>query len=49
VLAATTPLGRWINAVDVAETINFMALDSGYITGQMLILDGGMTSGINGI
>ena len=49
VLAATTTLGRWINAVDVAETINFMALDSGYITGQMLILDGGMTSGINGI
>lgn len=48
-LAATTPLGRWISAPDVAETINFLALESGYITGQMLVLDGGMTSGINGV
>ena len=48
-LAATTPLGRWISATDVAESINFLALESGYITGQMLVLDGGMTSGINGV
>lgn len=47
--AATTPLGRWITAQDVADTICFLALESGYITGQMLVLDGGMTSGINGV
>ena len=49
VLKANTPRGHWISAGDVAGTVSFLALDSGYITGQMLVLDGGMTSGINGI
>jgi 3-oxoacyl-[acyl-carrier protein] reductase len=49
VAAATTPLGRWMTSSDVAETVSFLALDSGYLTGQMLVLDGGMTSGINGV
>ena len=47
--AATTPLGRWIAPEEVAATLTFLALDSGYITGQMLVLDGGMTSGVNGV
>jgi len=47
--AATTPLGRWIEPEEVAEAIAFLALESGYISGQMLILDGGMTAGVNGI
>ena len=46
---ANTPLGRWISAADVAETIAFFTLESGYVTGQMLVLDGGMTSGVNGL
>lgn len=48
VLAATTPLQRWIEPVDVAKSVAFLLLDSGYITGQMLIMDGGLTAGING-
>jgi NAD(P)-dependent dehydrogenase (short-subunit alcohol dehydrogenase family) len=40
VYAATTPLGRWIEPEDVAETVAFRALESGYIAGQMLVLDG---------
>jgi NAD(P)-dependent dehydrogenase (short-subunit alcohol dehydrogenase family) len=47
--AAKTPLGRWITAEEVAGTLAFLSLDSGYITGQMLVLDGGMTGGINGV
>jgi NAD(P)-dependent dehydrogenase (short-subunit alcohol dehydrogenase family) len=47
--AAKTPLGRWIRPDEVAGTIAFLGLDSGYITGQMLVLDGGMTGGINGV
>jgi hypothetical protein len=47
--AATTPLGRWITPEEVVATLAFLALDSGYITGQMLVLDGGMTSGVNGV
>jgi pteridine reductase len=48
VLAATTPLQRWAEPVDVAKSIAFLVLDSGYISGQMLIMDGGLTAGING-
>ncbi len=48
VLAANTPLGRWAEPVDVAKSIAFLVLDSGYISGQMLIMDGGLTAGVNG-
>ena len=48
VLASTTPLQRWAEPVDVAKSIAFLVLDSGYLTGQMLIMDGGLTAGING-
>lgn len=44
----TTPLGRWVEADDIAATVAFLTLSSGYISGQMLVLDGGMTSGVNG-
>jgi NAD(P)-dependent dehydrogenase (short-subunit alcohol dehydrogenase family) len=43
------PLGRWLSVAEVAGTINFLCLDSGYMTGQMLVLDGGMTGGLNGV
>jgi pteridine reductase len=49
VQALTTPLQRWITPQDIAKSIAFLVLDSGYITGQMLVLDGGMTAGVNGI
>lgn len=48
VLAATTPLRRWAEPVDVAMSIAFLVLDSNYITGQLLIMDGGLTGGGNG-
>ncbi len=48
ILSATTPLQRWVEPVDVAKSIAFLVLDSGYISGQMLIMDGGLTAGING-
>jgi len=47
--AAKTPLGRWITADEVAGTLAFLSLDSGYMSGQMLVLDGGMTGGLNGV
>jgi NAD(P)-dependent dehydrogenase (short-subunit alcohol dehydrogenase family) len=47
--AAKTPLGRWITPEEVAGTLAFLSLDSGYMTGQMLVLDGGMTGGLNGV
>ncbi len=48
VRAFTPPLPRWIEPVDVAKSVAFLVLDAGYISGQMLIMDCGMTSGING-
>jgi NAD(P)-dependent dehydrogenase (short-subunit alcohol dehydrogenase family) len=49
VAAAKTPLGRWITPQEVAGTLAFLSLDSGYMSGQMLVLDGGMTGGLNGV
>lgn len=49
VQAATTPLGRWITPLEVAKTLTFLCLDSGYMSGQSLVLDGGMTGGCNGV
>jgi NAD(P)-dependent dehydrogenase (short-subunit alcohol dehydrogenase family) len=40
------PLGRFGEPADVADAVAFLASsDSGYITGQTLILDGGLTLG----
>jgi NAD(P)-dependent dehydrogenase (short-subunit alcohol dehydrogenase family) len=44
-----TPLGRWLSVEEVTGTLDFLCLDSGYMTGQMLVLDGGMTGGMNGV
>lgn len=48
VLASTTPLQRWAEPVDVAKCLAFLVLDSGYITGQLWVMDGGLTAGGNG-
>jgi NAD(P)-dependent dehydrogenase (short-subunit alcohol dehydrogenase family) len=47
--AAKTPIGHWITPDEVAGTVAFLSLDSGYMSGQMLVLDGGMTGGLNGV
>ena len=40
------PLGRFGEPADVAQAVAFLAsADAGYITGQTLILDGGLTLG----
>jgi NAD(P)-dependent dehydrogenase (short-subunit alcohol dehydrogenase family) len=49
VLRLNTPVGRWGTACDVASLVRFLALTTGYMTGQAVVLDGGMTSGNTGI
>jgi len=40
------PIGRFGEPGDVADAVAFLAsADAGYITGQTLILDGGLTLG----
>ncbi len=42
------PTKRWGTAKDVAKLIGFLAIEGSYITGQTIILDGGLTAGISG-
>lgn len=42
------PTGRWITPREVAEYVTFLLDEGTYITGQTLVLDGGVTSGITG-
>lgn len=42
------PMKRWGTADDLAKLVSFLALDASYITGQTIILDGGLTAGISG-
>lgn len=45
----TIPLGRFASPRDVANAVLFLASDeAAYITGQMLVIDGGQTLGITG-
>ena len=40
--------GRWGTAEDVAALIGFLALEDHYMTGQVVLLDGGLTAGLTG-
>lgn len=48
VKAVKVPLGRWGTAGDVAHLMTFLLLKKGYSTGQCIVLDGGLTSGLTG-
>lgn len=42
------PTKRWGTPGEVAKLVAFLALEGSYITGQTIILDGGLTAGISG-
>lgn len=48
VLSRKPPVGRWGSAQDFAKLAGFLALRNSYMTGQAVILDGGMTAGNTG-
>ena len=41
-MVAGIPLGRLETPVDVAGVVAFLSPDAGYITGQSIVVDGGM-------
>ena len=46
-LLASVPMGRWGTAEEIAEGALFLAGDaSSFMTGQVLVLDGGLTAGV---
>ena len=46
-LCATIPLGRWAKAEDVVGPVVFLAsATAGFITGQILYIDGGLTAAV---
>jgi NAD(P)-dependent dehydrogenase (short-subunit alcohol dehydrogenase family) len=47
-LARKTPVGRWGNAAEVAKFMLFLALKNGYMSGQTICFDGGLTAGNTG-
>lgn len=48
VKSVDVPVKRWGSATECAKLIAFLGLDASYITGQILILDGGLTAGLSG-
>ncbi len=47
---ARTPLGRWAEPQDIAQAVLFLASPAAaFITGQTLIVDGGLTAAMGGI
>jgi NAD(P)-dependent dehydrogenase (short-subunit alcohol dehydrogenase family) len=48
VLQLKPPIGRWGTPEEVAKFIAFLVTRNGYMTGQAVIMDGGLTAGITG-
>jgi enoyl-[acyl-carrier-protein] reductase (NADH) len=48
VMDVLPPVGRWGTASEVAKLMVFLALRATYISGQTIVIDGGVTSGITG-
>ena len=48
VLLMKPPVGRWGTAEEVAKFVSFLCLKNGYMTGQAVVMDGGMTAGLTG-
>jgi NAD(P)-dependent dehydrogenase (short-subunit alcohol dehydrogenase family) len=46
--ARKTPVGRWAAPVEPAKFMAFLALRNGYMTGQAICFDGGLTAGNTG-
>jgi 3-oxoacyl-[acyl-carrier protein] reductase len=42
--ARATPLKRVVNADDVAETMMSLVLGNRFVTGEIVVIDGGFTS-----
>jgi NAD(P)-dependent dehydrogenase (short-subunit alcohol dehydrogenase family) len=48
VLEAKVPVGRWGQPDEAARLIRFLALQPHFMSGQALLMDGGLTAGIQG-
>lgn len=48
VKAVEVPTKRWATAEEVAKFMVFLGIQSTYTTGQTMVIDGGLTSGITG-
>lgn len=48
VLSLKLPAGRWGTPEEVAKFIAFLVIRNGYMTGQAVIMDGGLTAGMTG-
>jgi len=44
----SVPIGRWTTPEEVANLMNFLVQQGTYVTGQTVVIDGGLTAGYTG-